>query len=73
MKKYIVNTLLDLTYRENDEVKIAAIVALGECDVDINDHALNRLVILSKDSNKEVAVSSINSLAKLSKTVKNLE
>ncbi|WP_311135752.1 HEAT repeat domain-containing protein, partial [Providencia stuartii] len=50
-------------FRCNDDVKIAAISALGDYKATIEQHnAVVRLMALCKDPNKEVAVSSIRSL-----------
>lgn len=67
MEKQIINTLIELTFRGNDDVKIAAISALGDYKATIEQQeAVVRLIDLCKDPNKEVAVSSIRSLSKLS-------
>ncbi|ELX8377665.1 HEAT repeat domain-containing protein [Providencia vermicola] len=67
MEKQIIGTLIELTFRGNDDVKIAAISALGDYKATIEQQdAVIRLIELCKDPNKEVAVSSIRSLSKLS-------
>lgn len=67
MEKQIIDTLMELTFRGNDDVKIAAISALGDYKATIEQQeAVVRLIDLCKDPNKEVAVSSIRSLSKLS-------
>ncbi|MEQ4621082.1 HEAT repeat domain-containing protein [Providencia vermicola] len=67
MEKQIISTLIGLTFRGNDDVKIAAISALGDYKATIEQQdAVIRLIELCKDPNKEVAVSSIRSLSKLS-------
>ncbi|MCW2257898.1 HEAT repeat protein [Providencia alcalifaciens] len=67
MDKQIIAMLIDLTFRGNDDVKIAAISALGDYQATIEqEQAIIRLIELCKDPNKEVAVSSIKSLSKLS-------
>lgn len=66
IEKQIISTLIELTFRGNDDVKIAAISALGDYKATIEQHnAVVRLMALCKDPNKEVAVSSIRSLSKL--------
>ncbi|EMI5491512.1 HEAT repeat domain-containing protein [Providencia stuartii] len=67
MEKQIISTLIGLTFRGNDDVKIAAISALGDYKATIEQQeAVVRLIDLCKDPNKEVAISSIRSLSKLS-------
>lgn len=67
MERKIINTLLDLTFRGNDDVKIEAISALGDYKATIEQQAaVARLIELCQDPNKDVAVSSIKSLSKLS-------
>lgn len=67
MEKQIIAMLIELTFRGNDDVKIAAISALGDYQATIEqEKAIIRLIELCKDPNKEVAVSSIKSLSKLS-------
>ncbi|EKT58146.1 HEAT repeat domain-containing protein [Providencia burhodogranariea] len=67
MDKQIIAMLIELTFRGNDDVKIAAISALGDYQATIEqEQAIIRLIELCKDPNKEVAVSSIRSLSKLS-------
>lgn len=74
MEKEIINTLIELTFRGNDDVKIAAISALGDYKATIEQqNAVVRLIDLCKDPNKEVAVSSIRSLSKLSGHFSTLE
>ncbi|SPZ18818.1 Uncharacterised protein [Providencia rettgeri] len=67
MDKVIVGMLTKLTFRVNDEIKIAAISALGDfkATIEYND-AIIRIIDLCQDPNKEVAVSAINTLSKLS-------
>ena len=67
MDKVIVGMLTNLTFRMNDEIKIAAISALGDfkATIEYND-AIIRIIDLCQDPNKEVAVSAINTLSKLS-------
>ncbi|WP_275076340.1 HEAT repeat domain-containing protein [Providencia rettgeri] len=59
--------IVSLTFRVNDEIKIAAISALGDfkATIEYND-AIIRIIDLCQDPNKEVAVSAINTLSKLS-------
>lgn len=66
MDKVIVGMLTNLTFRVNDEIKIAAIAALGDfkATIEYND-AIIRIIDLCQDPNKEVAVSAINTLSKL--------
>lgn len=68
MKEKIVKILVNLTHGSNNDVKIAAINALGDyiCSVEQQD-AIDRLLILCDDYNKDIAVASIISLSKLSK------
>lgn len=67
MDKKIIAMLIELTFRGNDDVKIAAISALGDYQATIEqEQAIIRLIELCKDPNKEIAVSSIKSLSKLS-------
>ncbi|MBP6122956.1 MULTISPECIES: HEAT repeat domain-containing protein [Providencia] len=67
MEEKIIKTLLDLTFRGNDDVKIEAISALGDYKATTEQQdAVTRLIELCQDPNKEVAVSSIKSLSKLS-------
>ncbi|MGJ3353297.1 HEAT repeat domain-containing protein [Providencia sp. Je.9.19] len=67
MDKVIVDMLTNLTFRMNDEIKIAAISALGDfkATIEYND-AIIRIIDLCQDPNKEVAISAINTLSKLS-------
>lgn len=66
MEDNIVNTLISLTNRTNDDIKIAAINALGEYKAAIGHKtAIERLLLLCKDPNKSVAISAINSISKL--------
>ncbi|MEX9783986.1 HEAT repeat domain-containing protein [Providencia manganoxydans] len=63
MEKQIISTLIGLTFRGNDDVKIAAISALGDYKATIEQQeAVVRLIDLCKDPNKDVAISSIRSL-----------
>lgn len=68
MKEKIVKNLVDLTYGNNNDVKIAAITALGDykCSIEQQD-AIDRLLVLCDDYNKDIAVASIISLSKLAK------
>ncbi|MER5087457.1 HEAT repeat domain-containing protein [Providencia stuartii] len=68
MKERIVKNLVELTYGTNNDVKIAAINALGDykCSIEKED-AIDRLLVLCDDYNKEIAVASISSLSKLAK------
>ncbi|MEX6248313.1 HEAT repeat domain-containing protein [Providencia hangzhouensis] len=68
MDKVIVGMLTKLTFRVNDEIKIAAISALVvnfKATIEYND-AIRPIIDLCQDPNKEVAVSAINTLSKLS-------
>ncbi|HFY9927426.1 HEAT repeat domain-containing protein, partial [Providencia stuartii] len=67
-KERIVKNLVELTYGTNNDVKIAAINALGDykCSIEQED-AIDRLLVLCDDYNKEIAVASISSLSKLAK------
>ncbi|MEX6219017.1 HEAT repeat domain-containing protein, partial [Providencia hangzhouensis] len=57
----------DLTKRKNDDVKIAAISALGDCKIRLKQHnTINRLLELCNDPNKDVAISAIKAISKLS-------
>jgi len=67
-KKRIINVLVELTNRGNDDIKISAISALGDYQATIeHEDAINRLLDLCQNSNKEIAITAINSLSKLSK------
>lgn len=67
MDKTIVGMLTNLTFRVNDEIKIAAISALGDYKATIEyQEAIVRIINLCQDPNKEIAVSAINTLSKLS-------
>ncbi|ELX8380442.1 HEAT repeat domain-containing protein [Providencia vermicola] len=68
MKEKIVKNLVDLTYGSNNDVKIAAINALGDykCSIE-QQEAINRLLVLCDDYNKDIAIASISSLSKLAK------
>lgn len=67
MDKTIVGMLTNLTFRVNDEIKIAAIAALGDYKATIeHQEAIVRIINLCQDPNKEIAVSAINTLSKLS-------
>ncbi|MCW2255542.1 hypothetical protein M2263_001633 [Providencia alcalifaciens] len=67
MDKTIVTLLTNLTFRINDEVKVAAILALGDYKATIEyQDAIIRIINLCEDLNKEIAVSAINTLRKLS-------
>ncbi|HEP0305460.1 TPA: HEAT repeat domain-containing protein [Providencia rettgeri] len=66
MREQIILTLVDLTFRGNDDVKIAAISALGDYQATIEQKkAIERLILLCKDPNKEIAIVSIHALSKL--------
>ncbi|EML0363940.1 HEAT repeat domain-containing protein [Providencia rettgeri] len=72
MDNKVINTLLDLTKRKNDDVKIAAISALGDCKIQLKQHiTINRLLELCNDPNKDVAISAIKAISKLSNEVSN--
>ena len=72
MDNKVINTLLDLTKRKNDDVKIAAISALGDCKIQLKQHiTINRLHELCNDPNKDVAISAIKAISKLSNEVSN--
>ncbi|HGN1705620.1 TPA: HEAT repeat domain-containing protein [Providencia rettgeri] len=63
----IISTLVNLTNGSNNAVKIAAISALGDYEATIEyGIALNRLIDLCNESNKEVVTAAIKSLSKLS-------
>lgn len=67
MQNKIIEILIGLTYRDNDEVKIAAILALGDYKVSVEqERAVERLMALCQESNKDIAISAIKSLSKLS-------
>ncbi|QXX84245.1 HEAT repeat domain-containing protein [Providencia sp. R33] len=67
MEHNIIGTLVELTRRSNDDVKIAAVSALGDYKATIEQHlAISRLIELCKDPNKDVAISAIKALSKLS-------
>ncbi|AFH92693.1 TPA: HEAT repeat domain-containing protein [Providencia stuartii] len=67
MDRTIVGMLTNLTFRVNDEIKIAAISALGDYKATIeHQEAIVRIINLCQDPNKEIAVSAINTLSKLS-------
>ncbi|MGI3428967.1 HEAT repeat domain-containing protein [Providencia stuartii] len=67
MDRTIVGMLTNLTSRVNDEIKIAAISALGDYKATIeHQEAIVRIINLCQDPNKEIAVSAINTLSKLS-------
>ena len=68
MKEKIVKNLVELTYGANNDVKIAAINALGDykCSIEQQD-AIDRLLNLCDDYNKDIAIASIISLSKLAK------
>lgn len=67
MDQNIINTLIELTHRGNDDVKIAAVIALGDYKATIEQQAaISRLIELCKDHNKDVAISAIRALSKLS-------
>lgn len=67
MEKDIIKTLIELTHRGNDDVKIAAVSALGDYKATIEQQlAISRLIELCKDPNKDVAISAIKALSKLS-------
>lgn len=67
MDSKVINTLLDLTKRKNDDVKIAAIPVLGDCKIRLKQHnTINHLLELCNDPNKDVAISAIKAISKLS-------
>ncbi|MEX5918737.1 HEAT repeat domain-containing protein [Providencia hangzhouensis] len=67
MENNIIETLIELTHRGNDDVKIAAISALGDYKATVEQqNAINRLIELCRYPNKDVAVSAIKALSKLS-------
>lgn len=66
MRNFIIHTLVELTHRGNDDVKITAISALGDYKATVEQEiAISRLITLCKDPNKDVAISAINALSKL--------
>ena len=66
-KNDIVNSLTELTRRDNDTVKLAAISTLGDYKATLeNEASLIRLVELCQDPNKDIAIASINAISKLS-------
>ena len=66
MDTQIINTLLNLTNRNNDDVKIAAISALGDCKSPMKKmNTMNRLLELCNDPNRDVAISAIKAVSKL--------
>ncbi|WP_353243549.1 HEAT repeat domain-containing protein [Providencia sp.] len=63
----IIDILVKLTNGSNNEVKITAISALGDYKATIHyDIALNRLIDLCNEPNKDVVTAAIKSLSKLS-------
>lgn len=67
MESNIIHTLVELTQRDNDDVKIAAVSALGDYRATIEQQAaLSRLIELCKDPNRDIAISAIRALSKLS-------
>ncbi|WP_272525219.1 HEAT repeat domain-containing protein [Providencia sp. PROV196] len=67
MEHNVISTLVDLTHRSNDDVKIAAVSALGDYKATIEQQAaISRLIELCKDPNKDIAISAIRALSKLS-------
>ncbi|KLN97455.1 hypothetical protein [Moellerella wisconsensis] len=68
MKNKIVENLVSLTYGTNNDVKVAAINALGDyqCTIEL-EGAIERLISLCGDYNKDIAIASIISLSKLAK------
>lgn len=66
MNDKIIETLITLTYRNNDDVKIAAIESLGEYTSNIAfENVINRLIELARESNRDVAIAAIKSLGKI--------
>ncbi|MEX6214243.1 HEAT repeat domain-containing protein [Providencia hangzhouensis] len=68
MKEKIVKNLVNLTHGNNNDVIIAAINALGDyiCSIE-QEAAIDRLLVLCDDYNKDIAVASIISISKLAK------
>lgn len=67
MDTLIIDTLFRLTFRNNDEVKIAAILALSDYQLTTKSKIIiTRLIELYQDDNKDIAIASIRSLSKLS-------
>lgn len=67
MDTLIIDTLFRLTFRNNDEVKIAAILALSDYQLTTKSQIIiTRLIELCQDNNKDIAIASIRSLSKLS-------
>lgn len=67
MDTLIIDTLFRLTFRKNDEVKIAAILALSDYQLTTKSQIIiTRLIELCQDNNKDIAIASIRSLSKLS-------
>lgn len=67
MDTLIIDTLFRLTFRNNDEVKIAAILALSDYQLTTKSQIIiTRLIELCQDDNKDIAIASIRSLSKLS-------
>ncbi|MGQ7950950.1 HEAT repeat domain-containing protein [Providencia huashanensis] len=66
MDHRVLETFLRLTKRKNDDVKIAAISALGNCKLPIEqNNTINRLLELCHDPNRDIAISAINAVSKL--------
>ncbi|HGN1708048.1 TPA: HEAT repeat domain-containing protein [Providencia rettgeri] len=67
MDKIIINTLVELTHRGNDDIKLAAIRALGKYKRTIEQQdAINRVIELCQSPNKDIAITAIQALSKLS-------
>lgn len=66
MDNQVIDTLLNLTKRKNDDVKIAAICALGDCKSPVKHvNTISRLLELCNDPNRDVAISAIKAVSKL--------
>lgn len=68
METVIINALYSLTFGSNNDVKMSAIMTLGDYKATIQQDAIIfRLIELCSDPNKEIAKSAIESLSKLSR------
>ncbi len=71
MDTKIIDTLMNLTYKDNNLLKIAAIRAIGNYELTSKqEDVILRLIELSDNPNQDIAISAVLSLSQLSQYFK---
>nr|WP_314265448.1 HEAT repeat domain-containing protein [uncultured Moellerella sp.] len=71
MDTKIIDTLMNLTYKDNNLLKIAAIRAIGNYELTSKqEDVILRLIELSNNPNQDIAISAVQSLSQLSQYFK---